>query len=58
VRDRTRTNAHAEQQEHRQSEPAIRTPSVELPLFPGENATHWILECEGIFELSGIPKGQ
>jgi hypothetical protein len=54
LQDRNRTNANSEQQDHRQHEPAIRTPSVELPLFHGENAAHWILECEGIFELSGI----
>ena len=35
-------------------EPYIRTPSIELPLFYGENACNWIEECESIFALMGI----
>jgi hypothetical protein len=37
-----------------QQEPYIRTPSVELPIFQGVNASAWITECEGIFDLAGI----
>jgi hypothetical protein len=35
-------------------EPYIRTPSVDLPLFFGDNALAWIEECESIFQLTGI----
>jgi hypothetical protein len=35
-------------------EPYIRTPSVDLPLFFGDNALSWIEECESIFQLTGI----
>jgi hypothetical protein len=27
---------------------------VDLPLFHGDNAAAWLLECEGIFDLAGI----
>jgi hypothetical protein len=39
---------------HQQVKSNIRTPSIELPLLSGTNASAWILECEGIFELVGI----
>jgi hypothetical protein len=35
-------------------EPHIRTPSIELPIFTGENAAAWIQECESVFELAGV----
>jgi hypothetical protein len=31
---------------------------VELPLFYGDNAYQWIQDCEGVFELAGIPHEQ
>jgi hypothetical protein len=31
---------------------------VELPLFYGDNAYQWIQDCEGVFELAGIPPEQ
>lgn len=40
------------------SEPHIRPPSVDLPLFTGDNAMAWIQDCESIFELAGIPQEQ
>jgi hypothetical protein len=57
VRDRNRIGLGNEQQfdhRHHNYEPAIRTPSVDLPLFHGDNAAAWLLECEGIFDLAGI----
>jgi hypothetical protein len=36
-------------------EPHLRTPHVELPTFLGENPRAWIIECEDIFTLVGIP---
>jgi hypothetical protein len=41
-------------QTHSQVEPHIRSPTVELPLFYGDNAYQWLQDCEGIFELAGI----
>nr|XP_051192241.1 uncharacterized protein LOC127305750 [Lolium perenne]XP_051192242.1 uncharacterized protein LOC127305750 [Lolium perenne]XP_051192243.1 uncharacterized protein LOC127305750 [Lolium perenne] len=35
-------------------EPHLRTPHVEMPLFSGDQARAWILECEDIFSLVGI----
>jgi hypothetical protein len=35
-------------------EPYLRTPSIELPLFFGDNALSWISECDGLFALAGI----
>jgi hypothetical protein len=40
-------------QQH-QVEPHIRPPSIELPIFSGENAAIWIQECESVFTLAGI----
>jgi hypothetical protein len=37
-----------------QQEPHIRTPSIELPMFTGINASAWLQECESIFDLAGI----
>jgi hypothetical protein len=57
ARDKTRIatlHDHQLETRHNHSEPSIRTPSVDLPLFHGDNAATWILECEGIFDLAGI----
>jgi hypothetical protein len=35
-------------------EPHIRSPTVELPLFYGDSAYHWLQDCESVFELAGI----
>jgi hypothetical protein len=40
------------------SEPHIRAPHVELPIFQGENPKAWILACEDIFLLVGITEQQ
>jgi hypothetical protein len=37
------------------SEPQLRTPHVELPIFSGDAPRAWILECEDIFDLVNIP---
>jgi hypothetical protein len=34
--------------------PHIRSPTVEIPLFYGDNAYQWLQDCEGVFELAGI----
>jgi hypothetical protein len=36
-------------------EPHIRIPTFELPMIYGDNAYQWIQDCEGIFDLAGIP---
>jgi hypothetical protein len=36
------------------NEPHIRTPSVELPIFYGDNAYQWLQDYEGVFDLAGI----
>ena len=43
-----------QQYHNNNSEPYIHTPSLELPLFFGENAQGWLDECESIFALAGI----
>jgi hypothetical protein len=51
----THHSAHSEHRSLNNSvEPHIRSPTVELPLFYGDNAYQWLQDCEGVFDLAGI----
>ena len=50
----TTSNTQSGTFEQRNVEPHIRSPTVELPLFYGDNAYQWLQDCEGIFELAAI----
>jgi hypothetical protein len=46
------------QHQAQHTDPHIRTPHVELPIFTGDNPRAWILECEDLFSLVGIVNDQ